>query len=101
LQLALASLRKQAGLSQALLAERLGLGQSFVSKIERGEAYIELTLFTDWCRACGAKPGAVLDGLLAQLPDQPHPVLRPSAVLKDELPSLASAQTEIQGHGPR
>ena len=66
-------MRKQAALSQVQLAERLGLGQSFVSKIERGEAYVELTLFIDWCQACGVKPGVALDHLLAA---QPSMVLR-------------------------
>jgi hypothetical protein len=54
-------MRKRAALSQVQLAQRLAaLGQSFVSKIERGEAYVELPLFIDWCLACGAKPGAAL-----------------------------------------
>jgi len=66
LQWAMAAMRKQAALSQVQLAERLDLGQSFVSKIERGQAYIELGLFIDWCEACGVKPGAMLDGLLAR-----------------------------------
>jgi transcriptional regulator with XRE-family HTH domain len=68
LQLALSVMRKRAALSQVQLAERLELGQSFVSKIERGEAYVELTLFIDWCLACGVKPGKALDTLLAQQP---------------------------------
>jgi transcriptional regulator with XRE-family HTH domain len=63
LQSAMVSMRKQAELSQVQLAERLELGQSFVSKVERGEAYIELTLFIDWCQACGVQPGAVLNAL--------------------------------------
>jgi len=67
-------MRKRAALSQVLLAERLGLGQSFVSKIERGEAYIELTLFIDWCQACGVKPGAALDQLLAAQPRRGDPM---------------------------
>jgi len=68
LRSALIAMRKQAALSQVQLAKRLGLGQSFVSKIERGEAYIELTLFIDWCQACGMKPGVALDQLLAAQP---------------------------------
>jgi DNA-binding XRE family transcriptional regulator len=69
LQSALAAMRKQAALSQVRLAERLALGQSFVSKVERGEAYIELTLFIDWCQACGVEPGVALDALLARQPE--------------------------------
>jgi transcriptional regulator with XRE-family HTH domain len=63
LQAELARLRKKAGWSQVQLAERLGVGQSFVSKIERGEAYVDALFFIDWCRACNARPGAVLDRL--------------------------------------
>ena len=65
LRAGLVGLRKQAGLSQVQLAERLGVGQSFVSKIERGESYVDVLLFVDWCNACGA-PGAgqVLDQLV-------------------------------------
>ena len=63
LQSELARLRKQAGLSQVQLAERLGVGQSFVSKIERGEAYVDVLFFSDWCRACNTRAGAVLEQL--------------------------------------
>lgn len=60
----LAALRKQAGLSQVQLAERLGVGQSFISNIERGESYVDVMLFADWCRACGAaSAGQELDKL--------------------------------------
>ena len=55
LQAGLAALRKTAGLSQVQLAERLGVGQSHVSKIERGEAYVDVLVFVDWCQACGVK----------------------------------------------
>ena len=65
---ALVALRTKAGLSQRQLAERLEVGQSYVSKIERGEAYVDVMLFVDWCLACGAKPGTVLSRVLASLP---------------------------------
>lgn len=45
-----------AGLTQTQLAERLAVGQSYVSKIERGEAYVDVLLFADWCAACGRAP---------------------------------------------
>jgi transcriptional regulator with XRE-family HTH domain len=54
-------LRKAAGLSPIQLAQRLEVGQSYVSKIERGEAYVDVLVFVDWCIACGVRPGAVLD----------------------------------------
>jgi len=49
-------MRKAAGLTQVELALRLGVGQSFVSKVERGANYVELFLFLDWCQACGVAP---------------------------------------------
>ena len=45
--------RRQAGLTQVQLAEKLGKGQSYVSKIERGEQYVDLVEFLAWCQACG------------------------------------------------
>ncbi|MFT3812794.1 MAG: helix-turn-helix transcriptional regulator [Acidovorax sp.] len=64
LRAGMVALRKRAGLSQVQLAGRLGVGQSFISKIERGESYVDVMLFVDWCGACGApRAGAVLDGL--------------------------------------
>lgn len=66
LRAGLVALRKQAGLSQVELAQRLGVGQSFISKIERGESYVDVMLFVDWCRACGAQnAGQELDRLVS------------------------------------
>lgn len=48
--------RKSAGLTQSELGDLLGVGQSFVSKIERGEAYLDVLLFVDWTKACGVEP---------------------------------------------
>ena len=60
----MAALRKQAGLSQVQLADRLGVGQSLISKVERGESYVDVLFFVDWCRACGAaQAGGELDRL--------------------------------------
>lgn len=66
LQVAMAEWRRQAGLSQVQLAQRLDVGQSYVSKIERGEAYVDVVLFVDWCVACGVQAGVALDGVLMQ-----------------------------------
>ena len=62
---ALVEARKVAGLTQAEMAQRLGVGQSYVSKIERGESYVDVFTFVDWCAACGLKPGAVFENLPA------------------------------------
>jgi transcriptional regulator with XRE-family HTH domain len=67
LRTGLVALRKKAGLSQTQLAARLGVGQSFISKIERGESYVEVMFFVDWCRACNApSAGQVLDKLAGE-----------------------------------
>lgn len=57
LQKHLKSLRLRAGLTQAELAGKLKVDQSFVSKIERGERYIDVLFYLDWCRACLMSPG--------------------------------------------
>ncbi len=56
----LKSVRKEAGLTQVQLAERLHMEQSNLSKIERGERYLDTLLFIDFCRACGAVPAEVI-----------------------------------------
>ena len=60
----LAAFRKYAGLSQIQLAAKLGVGQSYISKIERAEAYVDLFVYIDWVLACGRKPGKELGRLV-------------------------------------
>jgi transcriptional regulator with XRE-family HTH domain len=52
--------RKAAGLTQVQMAQKLGVGQSYVSKIERGESYVDVMTFVDWSLACGLAPGESL-----------------------------------------
>jgi transcriptional regulator with XRE-family HTH domain len=56
LQAELAAVRRAAGLSQVELSEVLGVGQSYVSKVERGEMYVDVMVFIDWCKACRVRP---------------------------------------------
>ena len=58
------SVRVKAGLTQVQMAEALGVGQSYVSKLERGENFVDVLLFARWCSACGVKPGKTLDKLI-------------------------------------
>ncbi len=64
LRAAMVAARRDSGLTQIQMAERLAVGQSYVSKIERGESFVDILTYVDWCVACGLKPGAVLDTLL-------------------------------------
>lgn len=57
---ALKEARKKAGLSQVQLAEQLYMEQSNLSKIERGERYMDVFFFIDYCKACNADPAAIL-----------------------------------------
>lgn len=52
----LIDIRKDALLSQDALAKKMGNRQSFVSKIERGDQYIDIAHFVDWCEACNFDP---------------------------------------------
>ena len=61
----LREVRAKAGLTQAQMAEALGVGQSYVSKLERGENFVDVLLYARWCQACGIKPGKTLDTLLS------------------------------------
>jgi transcriptional regulator with XRE-family HTH domain len=65
---ALMAARLAAGLTQVQIAEKLGVGQSYVSKIERGESYVDVMTFVDWCAACELKPGLTLDQLSQAAP---------------------------------
>lgn len=52
--------RLKAGLTQVQMAKLLNMEQSNLSKIERGERYIDVLLFIDFCIACSADPAYVL-----------------------------------------
>ena len=69
LRAALVALRNTAELTQVQLAQRLEVGQSFVSKIERGDAYVDVMFFVDWCMACGVNPAQTLERIVSETPD--------------------------------
>ena len=52
--------RKEAGLTQATVAERLGKPQSYVAKIEGGERRLDVVEFVALARALDADPGAIV-----------------------------------------
>ena len=57
----LRAMRIKANLTQTAIAEQLGVGQSYVSKLERGENYVDVLIFARWCVTCGVRPGLALD----------------------------------------
>jgi DNA-binding XRE family transcriptional regulator len=57
--------RRSAGLTQVELAHRLKIDQSYVSKVERGERYVDILFYLDWCRACRYQPEIALMELIA------------------------------------
>lgn len=63
LQKHLKAIRLRAHLTQTELAGKLKVDQSFVSKIERGERYIDVLFYLDWCRACSISPGKAVSEL--------------------------------------
>lgn len=66
----LTDIRRDALLSQITLAEKLGRGQSYVSKVERGEQYVDVAHFIEWCEACNFDPVEALRLVLAQIPSE-------------------------------
>ena len=56
LQKHLRKMRRAAGLTQGELGVRLKVDQSYVSKLERGERYMDVLFYLDWCRACKFAP---------------------------------------------
>ena len=63
----LKKVRIDADLTQVDMATALKVGQSFVSKIERGEAYIDLLFFIAWCEASKKEPQEVLAEIVSKI----------------------------------
>lgn len=61
--------RTDAKLTQIEMAAALKVGQSFVSKIERGEAYIDLLFFIEWCKVCQKPANEVLAEIIEKIPN--------------------------------
>ena len=56
--------RKEAGLTQIVLAERVGRPQSFVAKYENGERRLDVVEFIELIEAMGSNPQTVFALLL-------------------------------------
>lgn len=55
-------LRKRSGLSQAELAQKVGVWQTQISQIESGAANPSLDLLQRIAQTLGVTPGAIMDG---------------------------------------
>lgn len=66
----LRAIREEAGLSQTVLAEKLGKPQTFVSKSEIGERRIDFLETSDFCEACGVSPAEFIERLNRGTPVQ-------------------------------
>ena len=52
--------RLRAGFTQVTLAEKLNRAQSFISKVETGERYVDVLDLLAWCEATKVDPYQVL-----------------------------------------
>lgn len=64
----LRQVRSEAGLTQAEVAERIGQGQSYVSKYEAGEQRLDLIELEAVCGAVGVSLTAFVERYLASQP---------------------------------
>ncbi|WP_342619778.1 helix-turn-helix transcriptional regulator [Rhodoferax sp. GW822-FHT02A01] len=53
-------LRTEAGLTQRMLCDKIKKSQSFVSKVENGERYLDIIDFIDWTKAIKADPAVLI-----------------------------------------
>ena len=65
----LRTVRLEAGVSQRDLAAKLGLPQSFVSKIERGERQLQALELIEICKEIGVDPGAFVSRYVSAKPE--------------------------------
>ncbi len=57
--------RINAGMTQVTFAKKMGRAQSYVSKIETGERYVDVLDFLEWCQITGVDCCQVLSKLVA------------------------------------
>lgn len=65
----LRTIRNDAGLTQAQLAEKLEKPQSYVSKYESGDRYLDFIEVLEVCQACNANPDKLILKLGFSIPE--------------------------------
>ncbi|WP_034297017.1 helix-turn-helix transcriptional regulator [Herbaspirillum sp. RV1423] len=64
LRLQLQAVRIKAQLTQTDLAQKMRKTQSYISKVENGERYVDVMEFIDWCEICQEPPNRILQKIL-------------------------------------
>lgn len=62
--------RKEAGITQQELADRLNRPQSYVAKVETGERRLDVIEFIEWAEGVGASPALLMDRVAKAVPGQ-------------------------------
>lgn len=88
----LRKVREEAGLSQTVLAKRLGKTQTFVSKSELGERRIDFLETVDFCAACLMPVGQFVERL-----DKDAPVQREDTRTKRKSPRKMDSEGRLTG----
>ncbi|KGJ11375.1 XRE family transcriptional regulator [Paracoccus versutus] len=70
LMLVLIETRKEAGITQQELADRLNRPQSYVAKVETGERRLDVVEFIEWAEGIGASPALLMDRVAKAVPGQ-------------------------------
>ncbi len=78
----LRDVRREMGVTQIELGERLDNTQTFVSKVERGERRLDVVEFVEFCEAVGAAPQEVLARFMAQRLEKVAPSQKKAAAGK-------------------
>lgn len=61
--------RKEAGLTQQELANRLGRPQSYIAKVEGGERRLDVIELIEWAAEIGKTPSELMDKIVATASD--------------------------------
>lgn len=64
--------RRNAGLTQQEVADRLGKPQSYIAKVERNERRIDVVEFISLAKALGVDPARLFSAVLTSI-DKPQP----------------------------
>lgn len=83
----LRDVRKEMGVTQIELGQRLDNTQTFVSKVERGERRLDVVEFIEICEAIGASPQEVLARFMVQRQEVDTPRPKKAAAGKRSRPA--------------